>query len=223
MADVARGSTFTDGVPNDCTAAKLNNLVDASVIQPAFISAKTALTQAQLDSLDETVVNDVSVGALRKVTVANFRSPGTPEQLGKVSGSDFTTTSTSLVDITGLTVACLANTLYEVDAMCRLLTSADANGMSFGLHYSGAGSPAVCVLIFCTSSAVAVMGSEAKAAMDSASGPWMTFAGGVGMFLVRGWFLAGSGAGNLTLRVLKATSGTATVRVGSFIRARVMG
>jgi hypothetical protein len=142
--------------------------------------------------------------------------------IGKVSGSNFTTTSLTLVDITGVSVALSASTLYEIQVMLDIQTDATP-GMQQGFHFSGTGTPVFCLMQEQTSSsAIALSAVGSIVALDSAQGAAVNFANGEGIYYAYGWFRVGTGAGNLTVRTQKTTSGTATVKIGSFIRARPM-
>ena len=71
MASFSKGTSFTDGVTGDVTAAKLHALVDAATPVPGFITDRTAETSIATDDL--VLISDTSdSGALNKMTVANF-------------------------------------------------------------------------------------------------------------------------------------------------------
>ena len=71
MASFSKGTSFTDGVTGDVTAAKLHALVDAATPVPGFITDRTAETSIATDDL--VLISDTSEsGALNKMTVANF-------------------------------------------------------------------------------------------------------------------------------------------------------
>jgi hypothetical protein len=74
MASLSKGTSFTDGVTGDVTAAKLAALVDAATPVQGFITDRTAETTVASD--DVVLVSDTSAAALRKMTVANlFAAP----------------------------------------------------------------------------------------------------------------------------------------------------
>lgn len=56
----------------------------------------------------------------------------------RVTGSNVTTTGQSLVDITGLSAALLANSVYEFEASLSVASSSTA-GNGYGVNFSAAG------------------------------------------------------------------------------------
>ena len=81
MADLQKGTTFTDGV-SIANAANLNNLVDLGQILPAFINGKTDLPSPSTGV--EFVVYDA--GTLKKVTLSNLAAVITGSLTGVVHG-----------------------------------------------------------------------------------------------------------------------------------------
>ena len=81
MADLQKGTTFTDGV-SIANAANLNNLMDLGQILPAFINSKTDLPSPSTGV--EFVVYDA--GTLKKVTLSNLASVITGSLTGVVHG-----------------------------------------------------------------------------------------------------------------------------------------
>lgn len=131
-----------------------------------------------------------------------------------VTGSDFSTSSTSLVDVTGLTFAAAANTLYEIDVLLRI--SADnSNGMRVGVGYTTAGSDAT-ILVW---GGVGANISNAAAELETANGlqsqVLATDATVKKAVYMKGWLKTGVNTGNFTVKCLKVTSGNATVYIGS--------
>src|SRR5581483_462941 len=135
-----------------------------------------------------------------------------------VSGSDATTTSTSFVDITGLATASLSpGAKYEIEVMLDVGTSADANGTQYAIH-AGPGASMYVFTQGTTNSATAittVVGNAFDAALGNQT--WLTSASVSGMIFIRGFVNTGS---SITVRHRKVTSGTSTVRVGSYIKWR---
>jgi hypothetical protein len=91
MADLQKGSTFTDGV-SIANAANLNNLVDLGTILPGFIADKTNNTSPSTGC--ELVINDA--GTLKKVTIANLATVITGGASGVVHGKTAITALTTL-------------------------------------------------------------------------------------------------------------------------------
>ena len=96
MPDLARGTTFVDGV-SIANASNLNNLVDNAIILPAFISGKTAITTP--GSGVEHIVDDG--GTLKKITHADLATSILSGGGGMIHGR---TEVTALVDADELLV-----------------------------------------------------------------------------------------------------------------------
>ena len=137
-----------------------------------------------------------------------------------VTGSDFTTTSTTLVDITGLSIPLAANSRYEVVVWLSCATSADINGIQFALNYTVAGGAVeawVTPGVFTSNSAFR---TDRISALNTATGNrYLQTSGQDGFIVITGTVTTGANAGDLRARCQKATSGTATVRVLSYMRA----
>jgi len=73
MASFSAGTTFTDGVANDVTAAKLAALVNAATPTSGLIQDRTAETAIAVD--DTLLIGDASdSNNLKRMTVANFNN-----------------------------------------------------------------------------------------------------------------------------------------------------
>ncbi len=130
--------------------------------------------------------------------------------------NDFTTTSTSAVDITGLVTATLTNsTLYEFEAGLRG-NGADTNGLKFAFHGGGTGGAATVQAGGSGSS-----GTSSSNAIDTLTGA--TFASSTtNQMYYHGFFTTrGSGTATFSIQVAKVTSGTATITKGSWFRYRL--
>lgn len=123
------------------------------------------------------------------------------------SGSNFTTTSTSLVDVTGLITPTLANsTTYEIEVEGSAQSSSAA-GLKFGIHGGGSGSAATC---FCVGQSAAVVFS--LPAIDTANNNALLTGTTQQVIRVRGFVTTRStGTATISFQVQKQTSGTATV------------
>jgi hypothetical protein len=129
----------------------------------------------------------------------------------KVSGSDFSTSSTTLVNITGLTFAASANTKYEVDVLLTVQSTTTA-GVKVGLAYSAAGAAGPYLAIGGTTSGVPAWSSFA---LGAASSVYTDFATAYNTVWIKALLIIGANTGNITVQILKVTSGTATVYIGS--------
>jgi hypothetical protein len=130
----------------------------------------------------------------------------------QVSGSDFTTTSLTLVDITGLTIPLTTNAVYQFT--CNLTgNGADSNGVKFGVNYSVAGA-AIEAGVYSEVAGTGVRSRRINALNSSTAQSFFTSNNDVAA-LINGRVTTGANAGNLTIQVLKGTSGTATIYQGS--------
>lgn len=134
----------------------------------------------------------------------------------RVTGSDASTTGQALVDITGLSNALVANAVYEFEAVMSCTVSAVTTGISYGVQFSAAGAT-VEANISAASSTTATK-TERISAFNAATTAFLASSGQSGGVNIRGTIVTGANPGNLTIRHLKITSGTSTVRINSFLR-----
>lgn len=103
MASFTAGTTFSDGVANDVTAAKLGALVTNATPTSGFIQDRTAETV--IASNDTVLIGDASdSNNLKRITVANFAQtlPTANITTGTIETGTFgTTTSTAATITTG--------------------------------------------------------------------------------------------------------------------------
>jgi len=108
MASFSAGTTFTDGVANDVTAAKLAALVNAATPTSGLIQDRTAETT--IASNDTLLVGDASdSNNLKRMTVANFA--GTLPTATITSGTITTLNSTTGTITTGVIPTLTSTTL----------------------------------------------------------------------------------------------------------------
>jgi hypothetical protein len=115
MASFSAGTTFTDGVANDVTAAKLAALVNAATPTSGLIQDRTAESTIAAD--DTLLFGDFSdSNNLKRMTVANFRSAAT-----------FGTTTSTAATITSGTITTLNSTTGTITTgVIPTLTSSTA-------------------------------------------------------------------------------------------------
>lgn len=140
-----------------------------------------------------------------------------------VAGSDAATTGQSLVDVTGLTASVLAASVYEFEAVLKVIASADTNGMAIGFHCTQAVQSLAAMVQGNTTNASVV--STCLLAQDSAtSSAYNSTSSGVGLFTVKGEFVTHATlVGVFSVQHKKLTSGTSTVKVGSTLKIRKVG
>lgn len=177
-------------------------------------SALTGLTASQ--------VNLGNVTNESKATM--FTNPaftGTPTGIGipvytRVTGSNATTTGQSLVTITGLSIALVANAVYEVECMLIASTTAVTTGTGYGINYSAAGAT---IEGFVQGSATTTADKTLRLnAFNTSSQAWLTTSAQTGGILIKATVTVGANAGNLTAQHLKVTSGTSTVFIGAYMK-----
>lgn len=141
------------------------------------------------------------------------------DTLDQVSGSNFTNTSTTLTDITGLSRALVANSTYEVDVMLRL-QSTDSGGQNLAMQYSVAGAFISMMLIGMTNSSNITTPGGFNA-FNTASGLTVATSINVDRFAwLKGIVVIGANAGNLTVQTKQNSAGTGTVYIGSILKLR---
>lgn len=140
-----------------------------------------------------------------------------------VTGSDFTTSSASLVDITGLVSGTLsATTKYEFEAVLTAVNGADTNGLKVGIHGGGSGTAAtVTAIVNATSSAASSGATASMTTIDFATVAFVTFSAGVGQINIKGFFTTNSVAPlTMSIQANKVTANSLTIKVGSVFRIR---
>jgi hypothetical protein len=86
MAQISKGDTFTDG--QQVTGARLNQLVDSSVLLVGAITDQPSITANTLEATDTTIVNDA--GVLKEATIGDFLNSNLPITASSVTTSSIT-------------------------------------------------------------------------------------------------------------------------------------
>lgn len=108
MASFSAGTTFTDGVANDVTAAKLGALVNNATPTSGLIQDRTAETSTAAS--DTLLIGDSSdSNALKRITVANFAQtlPTAKITTGTIETGTFGTTTSTAESVTTGTITTL--------------------------------------------------------------------------------------------------------------------
>ena len=82
MAQISKGDTFVDG--QQVTGARLNQLVDASVLLVGAITDQPSITANTLQATDTTLVNDA--GVLKEATIGDFLNSNLPISTSSITG-----------------------------------------------------------------------------------------------------------------------------------------
>lgn len=139
--------------------------------------------------------------------------PGTPawDSVARVSSSDFTTSSLSAVDVTGLTFATQANTQYEFELVV-IGQSSSAAGIKFQFAHSGAGASLIGI-----AQNTGPVDSQKIVLATLSTAEWTT-AGSDAIITAKGFLIVGANAGTFSFQVQKITSGSLTVYKGSNLK-----
>jgi hypothetical protein len=109
MASLTAGTTFTDGVANDVTAAKLGALVTNATPTSGFIQDRTAETVVAVN--DTLLIGDASdSNNLKRMTVANLLKAPLVSTSGTIDSLTTGTTTSTAEIITSGTIATLNST-----------------------------------------------------------------------------------------------------------------
>lgn len=131
---------------------------------------------------------------------------------------DRSTTGQSLVDITDLSIALSANSVYQFEVHINASMSAVNTGAKYGIQFSAAGATIEASLIGERNSTTASAIERINAFNTANVNALLTLTSGVGPIIMRGIVVTGANAGNLTAQHLKVTSGTATALKYSYMK-----
>lgn len=189
-----------------------------------IFNAQTASTVPYLNASKELVssaVTPTELGYVSGVTSAiQTQINNNKWTYSSVSGSDATTSSVTLVNVTGLSNALLANTVYEFEAVLMVSTSANTDGIRYGVDFSGAGAT---IEAMCSGPQSATGAKTLRiSAFNTQTVTFMATASQTGGVLIKGVITVGANAGNLTIQHLKLVSGTSTVFIASFLKTKIL-
>ena len=114
MASFSAGTTFTDGVANDVTAAKLGALVNNATPTSGLIQDRTAETSVAVG--DTLLIGDASdSNSLKRITVSNFAQtlPTAKVTTGTIETATLGTTTATAANITTGTVQTLTSSTLD--------------------------------------------------------------------------------------------------------------
>lgn len=205
-------TVIDEGGANEVTAAQLKTLTDNTSGTNTGDQDLTGLVHTNRTALD--LVSGTNTGDQTLVSLG-----AEPAALfARVVGSDATTTGQSLVDITGLSLALEASSVYEFESFLTV-NSSDTNGNKYGVNFSSAGA-SVSAAIQAPQTAGRYWVTGIITALNTATAAYCTGATNInGGLMIKGTLTTGANSGNLTVQHLKVTSGTSTVYVGSYVKA----
>lgn len=111
MAQISKGDTFVDG--QQVTGARLNQLVDSSVLLVGAITDQPNITANTLEATDSTIVNDA--GVLKEATIGDILNSNLPISTSSVTGGTgvdivITPAAGQKVDVAGAFESTTSNT-----------------------------------------------------------------------------------------------------------------
>ena len=136
-----------------------------------------------------------------------WNTPNISPVFARVTGSNFQTSLTTLVDISGLSVALLANSVYEFEAL--LISGSTTNETKYGMRYSATGASIEGGMMACGSTFI----SSKISAFNTATAVSTNT-----VVVIKGIVITGANAGNLIGQVLNYNNGPAIVKVNSFLK-----
>jgi len=139
------------------------------------------------------------------------------QNMGAVITADFTNATAGLVNITGLSIPLLDHSTYAFEAIISAGVSADGNGCPFAVDFSGVGANIEAQIFGALTTASAI--AERIAALATPTTALLTTASQAGAVLIRGIINTVANGGNLTIQCAHPTTGTSTIRIGSYLRS----
>ena len=220
---VPSAATVSGTNTGDQTITLTGNVTGTGTGSFATTIASGVVTEA-MQTLADNTTRDVSTSAHGYVPKAtnvgkqllDTGAWGYDPLFARVTGSDVTRTAQTLADAAGLSVALLASATYEFEAVL-MVTSSSSAGNQYAMQFSAAGASIEAQAQGGTTASAAI--SVRITAFNSAATAMCTVAGSMGV-LIKGIVTVGGNAGNLTVQHLKVTSGTSTIRINSFLRAK---
>jgi hypothetical protein len=135
--------------------------------------------------------------------------------------SDFTTSGTGTVDVTGFVTGTLsATTLYQVEAALYITNAGDTAGCKFSLVSASSTNGVFIAYGSSTGTAQATGGSVFG---NLSAGIFNTTSAGFAVVELQGWATTASGSPTVKLQAQKQTGGTCTIKAGSWLRSKPAG
>lgn len=197
------------------------------------ITNLTALNPANIDDSDVFVLVDVSdstmapSGTDKKMTWASIKQAVWAGSVQRsILGSDFTTASTTMVDVTSMSASLIGDAVYRIELFGEHQTTSTAEAMFLSVNGSaGAASLMIDSVIYsgvaAISSAAAITAFDGSAAGVAANGPGTTSRPCV----MSGVLVNGASDGTLQLRMRTEVGGanTSTLKQGTTLLVTRIG
>jgi hypothetical protein len=149
--------------------------------------------------------------------ILNYELPD-DENMAAVATADFTNATANMVNITGLTIPLANQSSYEFEVLLTGTVTADANGATFQMAFSGTTTSIEAIIIAALTNAACI--AERIAAIATPTTAVLTTASQSGGVMIKGIIVTGANAGNLTVACNHPAAGTTTIRIGSCIKTR---
>ncbi len=194
----------------------------------ALINTGTSkATPVDADAL--AIMDSAATNATKKLTWANLKATLktyfdtlyvlSANELVGVLGSTQTTTSTTLVDCTGLSVSVAANSTYQIEGFILFQSTNATNGV--GVSLNGPASPTEIAFNTALARSGSSVVSNAKAYDEFTVMPDVSIANTTYLAVMNGALVNGANAGTLKVRFASETGGaTAKIMAGSSIRLK---
>jgi hypothetical protein len=188
----------------------------------AHAAATDPHTEYQKESEKGTANGYASLGADGKVPSAQLPASGSDPWTYVVLGSDFTTSSGTAVDVTGLSFTPLASRNYEVEVSLRTRTATATVGPRPGLAWPTGLTDGIARIDMPSSATAALItNGNISASLLSAVGGVPTTTGSWPASIVLSFSTGASPSGTLRVQFASETAGTVvTVKAGSFLKYR---
>lgn len=220
LSQTGTGSVSDDPAWSTVTKSDvgLDNVENTALSTWAGTSNITTLGTVTTGTWNATAIDATKVGG---GTVSNTEFGYLDGRIELNVAADQNITSATLVDITDLTTGTLATgATYEFEATLMVSVNSGSNGVQVGTNVTVAPTYTHAIYTANTTSAT-VVGNIATNANNTAEGTTLIGYAGQGLIKIHGMFTtAGSGSPVFSIRLLKRTSQTATVRQGSTLKIR---
>lgn len=204
--------TVTGSVSTPATAVAGTDYADSSFKTIAVSGQSDVVADSAADTLTLAAGSNITLttnASTDTITITGAAGDGLTHTTSRVA-SDFTTTSSTQVDITGLTFSAAANTQYEIDFLLRGQCG-DSNGCKFNLSHTGSGVTGGYLVEGPSASTSTFAGSTNVPNTEISTTFWV---GSPGYVWGKGIVFA-TGAGTISVQVKKLTASNVTVYAAS--------
>ena len=167
---------------------------------------------------DPTPSNGMQYYSTATNTGRYYQNGGWFDMIGEydILASSTNTTSSTLVDISGMSFSASANSTYGFEIVL-FIDNTHTDGSKFGIDYSTSGASVQCMVVGQTSSSGT--STDNLEAFNTASTPAYLTSVSVGAVSLKGIFSTGANAGSFTAQYLDVNgSGTTTIKAKSYMK-----